>query len=213
MYPDVVLTSPDRGRRVHAVIEVEYHRVHQSPRSHGAMGIFWTPSASLPFVRFPAGAVDVAKRLCSDNGVAVAEIQSYHLVGDQDSSSCPCTSAPADSRFQDRERWFGETAVDGAPVAPRRAGVKTVKRPAAAAGRARRAKRPAKTAPVPSARGEAQIALATPAFFPRQRGYETTFLVHSFRSRGSAGQPILTSFDAPDVKVGRAALDEARSAG
>jgi len=96
LYPDVVLMSQERGRRVQAVIEVE---TAESVNNLEAIAQ-WALYARLrqPFHLYvPAGSVDVAKRLCSDNGIPVAEIQSYHVVGSQ-MRFTPVYRAPASSR-------------------------------------------------------------------------------------------------------------------
>lgn len=96
IYPDVILTAADRGRRVHAVIEVE---TSESVNNLEALAE-WAQLARLrpPFHLYvPAGSVDVAKRLCTDNNIAVAEIQSYHLVGEE-MRFVPVYKAPADGR-------------------------------------------------------------------------------------------------------------------
>jgi hypothetical protein len=82
VYPDVVLMSLERGRRVQAVIEVE---TGESVNNLEAIAQ-WAQYARLrhPFHLYvPAGSVDVAKRLCTDNNIPVAEIQSYHVVAGQ----------------------------------------------------------------------------------------------------------------------------------
>jgi hypothetical protein len=81
-YPDLVLTSMDRGHKVQAVIEVE---TGESVNHLEALAQ-WTHFSRLrvPFHLYvPAGMVDVARRLCEDNNVYVSEIWSYHAVGDQ----------------------------------------------------------------------------------------------------------------------------------
>jgi hypothetical protein len=81
-YPDVVLMSLDRGRKVQGVIEVE---TGESVNHLEALAQ-WTHFSKLrvPFHLYvPAGMVDVARRLCEDNNVYVSEIWSYHAVGDQ----------------------------------------------------------------------------------------------------------------------------------
>ena len=82
VYPDVVLQSGERGRRLEAVVEVE---TAESVNHLEALAQ-WAPYARLrvPFHLYvPAGMVDVARRLCEDNQIAVSEIWSYHFLGDQ----------------------------------------------------------------------------------------------------------------------------------
>jgi len=82
IYPDVVLTSQDRGHRLQGVIEVE---TGESVNHLEALSQ-WAHFGKLraPFHLYvPGGMVDVARRLCEDNQIYVNEIWSYHTVGDQ----------------------------------------------------------------------------------------------------------------------------------
>jgi hypothetical protein len=81
-YPDLVLMSPERGRRLQGVVEVE---TGESVNHLEALAE-WTHFGRLrvPFHLYvPAGMVDVARRLCEDNQIHVNEIWSYHAIGDQ----------------------------------------------------------------------------------------------------------------------------------
>lgn len=82
IYPDLVLFSTERGRRLQGVIEVE---TGESVNHLEALAQ-WTHLSRLrvPFHLYvPAGMVDVARRLCEDNQIVVQEIWSYHSIGDQ----------------------------------------------------------------------------------------------------------------------------------
>jgi len=82
VFPDLVLFSVERGRRLQGVIEVE---TGESVNHLEALAQ-WTHLAKLrvPFYLYvPAGMVDVARRLCEDNQITVNEIWSYHSLGDQ----------------------------------------------------------------------------------------------------------------------------------
>ncbi|HVZ22921.1 MAG TPA: hypothetical protein VG871_17735 [Vicinamibacterales bacterium] len=82
LFPDVVLFSPERGRKLQGVIEVE---TGESVNHLEALAQ-WTHLSKLrvPFHLYvPAGMVDVARRLCEDNQIPVNEIWSYHSIGDQ----------------------------------------------------------------------------------------------------------------------------------
>jgi hypothetical protein len=82
IFPDLVLQSPDRGRKMQAVIEVETGESVNHLEALAEWGPF--AQARAPFHLYvPAGMVDVARRLCDDNHVYVSEIWSYHTVGDQ----------------------------------------------------------------------------------------------------------------------------------
>jgi hypothetical protein len=82
VFPDVVLQSPDRGRKLQGVVEVE---TGESVNHLEALAE-WAHYSRLraPFHLYvPGGMVDVARRLCEDNQIYVSEIWSYHTVGDQ----------------------------------------------------------------------------------------------------------------------------------
>jgi hypothetical protein len=127
IFPDLVLTSTDRGHKLMGTVEVE---TAESVNHLEAMAQ-WAHlgRARAPFHLYvPAGSVDIARRLAAENQVNVAEIWSYHTIGDQ-------------TRF---------TMVHRAPVPePRRA--PTPKPPRAAAPR-RPSKPVARKAPARSAR-------------------------------------------------------------
>jgi hypothetical protein len=93
VFPDVVLVSQDRGRKVMAVIEVE---TVESVNNLEAMAE-WIPFGRLksPFHLYvPAQMVEVAKRLCTDSSIPVAEIHTYHWIGDE-MRFLPVYKAPA----------------------------------------------------------------------------------------------------------------------
>jgi hypothetical protein len=82
IFPDIVLTSPDRARRLAGTVEVE---TAESVNHLEAMAQ-WAHlgRARAPFHLYvPAGSVDIARRLAAENQVNVAEIWSYHTIGDQ----------------------------------------------------------------------------------------------------------------------------------
>jgi hypothetical protein len=132
IFPDLVLTSTERGHRLMGTVEVE---TAESVNHLEAMAQ-WAHlgRARAPFHLYvPAGSVDIARRLAAENQVNVAEIWSYHTIGDQ-------------TRF---------TMVHRAPTPePRRAPAEKAPRPAAAP---RRAKPAARKAPAKPARAKAPI--------------------------------------------------------
>lgn len=82
LYPDLVLTSLERGHRLEGVVEIE---TGESVNHLEALAQ-WAHFGKLrvPFYLYvPAGMVDVARRLCEDSQIYVTEIWSYHTVGDQ----------------------------------------------------------------------------------------------------------------------------------
>jgi hypothetical protein len=82
LYPDLVLMSPDRGHRLQAVVEVETGESVNHLEALAQWAHFSKIRAAF-HLYVPAGMVDVARRLCEDNHIYVAEIWSYHTVGDQ----------------------------------------------------------------------------------------------------------------------------------
>ena len=130
IFPDLVLTSTERGHKLMGTVEVE---TAESVNHLEAMAQ-WAHlgRARAPFHLYvPAGSVDIARRLAAENQVNVAEIWSYHTIGDQ-------------TRF---------TMVHRAPTPePRRAPAEKAPRAAAAP---RRAKPPARKATAKSSRGKA----------------------------------------------------------
>jgi hypothetical protein len=82
MYPDLVLFSQERNRRIHGTIEVE---TTESINTLEAMAE-WAPFSKLKtpfFLYVPANAIDTARRLCTEHGIDPAEIWTYHVAIDQ----------------------------------------------------------------------------------------------------------------------------------
>jgi hypothetical protein len=81
VYPDLVLLSPERSRRLEAIVEVE---TGESVNHLEALSE-WAHFAKLRtafHLYVPSGMVDVARRLCEGNHIAVTEIWSYHSIGE-----------------------------------------------------------------------------------------------------------------------------------
>ena len=82
IFPDLVLTSTDRGRKLMGTVEVETSESvnHLEARAQWAhLG-----RARAPFHLYvPAGSVEIARRLAAENQVNVSEIWSYHTILDQ----------------------------------------------------------------------------------------------------------------------------------
>jgi hypothetical protein len=81
-YPDLVLQSTDRSRRLLGTVEVE---TAESVNNLEAMSQ-WAAFSKLraPFHLYvPASNIDTAKRLCADLQIAAAELWAYNALGDQ----------------------------------------------------------------------------------------------------------------------------------
>jgi hypothetical protein len=141
IYPDLVLTSTDRGHKLEGTVEVE---TAESVNHLEAMAQ-WAHlgRARAPFHLYvPAGSVDIAKRLATENHVNVAEIWSYHTIGDQTRFTMVHRAPVPEPR---RAPATPAASHAAAPAAGRAAAAKGT-RPAAAAARRSAAKSPVKTA-------------------------------------------------------------------
>jgi hypothetical protein len=81
-YPDLVLQSAERGRKLLGVVEVE---TAESVNNLEAMSQ-WAAFSRLRAVfhlYVPVSAIDTTKRLCADLHIPVAEIWAYSALGDQ----------------------------------------------------------------------------------------------------------------------------------
>jgi hypothetical protein len=133
VYPDLVLSSIERGHRLQAVVEVE---TGESVNHLEALAQ-WAHFAKLRtafHLYVPSTMVDVARRLCEDNQITVTEVWSYHGIGD-------------DVRFTlvHRSRESAPAAprrVAAAPAAPARRKARPVARPARPAKAAKAVKKP-----------------------------------------------------------------------
>ena len=137
IFPDLVLTSADRGRKLLGTVEVE---TAESVNHLEAMAQ-WAHlgRARAPFHLYvPAGSVDIARRLAAENQVNVAEIWSYHTIGDQTRFTLVHRAPTAESRRAAREQGSGAARR---PAPAKRAAAP--RRPKAPARPAARAKTPA----------------------------------------------------------------------
>ena len=82
LFPDLVLSSQDRGHRLQVVVEVETGESVNHLEALAQWAHFGKLRAAF-HLYVPAGMVDVARRLSEDNQIHVAEIWSYHTVGDE----------------------------------------------------------------------------------------------------------------------------------
>jgi hypothetical protein len=81
LFPDLVLHSPERGRRLEVVVEVE---TGESVNHLEALAQ-WAHYSKLRaafHLYVPANMVDVARQLCEDNHISVTEVWSYNSIGD-----------------------------------------------------------------------------------------------------------------------------------
>jgi hypothetical protein len=146
-YPDLVLQSTERSRKLLGVVEVE---TAESVNNLEAMSQ-WVAFSRVraPFHLYvPQSSIDTARRLCVDFQVSVAELWAYHLLGDQMRFTLIQRSAGSDGRARTaataarpRPAAAGRSAARARPSRP------TAARPArraASGGSARRKTTPAK---------------------------------------------------------------------
>jgi hypothetical protein len=82
VYPDLVLFSTARGRKLEGTVEVETAESVNALEALAEWGVF--SRLKVPFHLYvPPQSLDTAKRLCEEHGFNVAEIWTYHLGMDQ----------------------------------------------------------------------------------------------------------------------------------
>jgi hypothetical protein len=82
MYPDLVLLSQDRGHKLQIIVEIETGESVNHLEALAQWAHYGRVRAAF-HLYVPAGMVDVARHLTEDNQIHVAEIWSYHVVGDE----------------------------------------------------------------------------------------------------------------------------------
>jgi hypothetical protein len=137
MYPDLVLFSQERNRKIQGTIEVE---TTESINTLEAMAE-WAPFSKLrtPFFLYvPANSIDTVRRLCSEHAIDPAEIWTYHTALDQvrftmvhRSPDAPKGSMPEHKPKPPAPIPSDEEVIEK-PAAPRVAAAKTAAKPVAA---------------------------------------------------------------------------------
>jgi hypothetical protein len=82
LYPDVVLAPLGKPNKAEIVVEVETGESVNNLEAMAEWARFGQLKAEF-HLYLPAGSVDSAKRLCGDHHIPVAEIWTYHPIGDQ----------------------------------------------------------------------------------------------------------------------------------
>lgn len=82
LYPDLVLQSQDKARRLMGVVEVETVESVNHLEAMSQWVRFGRLRAEL-HLYVPASVIDATRRLCGDFSVPVAEIWTYHVVGEE----------------------------------------------------------------------------------------------------------------------------------
>ena len=171
VFPDLVLTSTDHGRRHHGVVEVE---TTESVNHLEAMAE-WAHLAKVRgafYLYVPAGAADVARRLCEDNRIAFTEIWTYYPVGPQVRFSMVHRSAAAVRAAKARKTIAAATAAKPATTRkstkPRTSSVKV-----SSASKATHAKKSAKASATKRTKASKATKTATSARTTRTRAKPT----------------------------------------
>lgn len=138
LYPDLVLFSSDRAHKLQVVVEVETGESVNHLEALAQWAHFGKLRAAF-HLYVPGGMVDVARRLCEDNHIHVAEIWSYHVVGDQPRFTLVHRSKEAPPVARPRPPAKPPVKAPPRPPAPARK-----PKPAAAAKPARASKKPIK---------------------------------------------------------------------
>ena len=95
IYPDLVLTTADRAQKIVGTVEVE---TAESVNHLEAMAQ-WAHlgRAKAPFHLYvPAGSIEIARRLAAENHVNLAELWSFHTIGDQTRFTLVHKATPAE---------------------------------------------------------------------------------------------------------------------
>jgi hypothetical protein len=82
VYPDLVLQSTERSKKLLGVVEVETGESVNNLEAMSQWVAFGRLRAQF-HLYVPSAMIDVARRLCQDLQIPVAEIWTYHPVGDQ----------------------------------------------------------------------------------------------------------------------------------
>ena len=170
LYPDLVLLAQDRGHRLQIIVEIETGESVNHLEALAQWAHYGRVRAAF-HLYVPANMVDVARRLTEDNQIHVAEIWSYHVVGEEPRFTLvhrnrETISAQAKARPVAKVGVSGgasgpaprERAVKAAPKPPAKVGAKPVKmakaKPVRAAQKVKarppakaKASKPKKTAP------------------------------------------------------------------
>ena len=141
IYPDLVLTTSDKAKKVMGTVEVE---TAESVNHLEAMAQ-WAHlgRAKAPFHLYvPAGCVEIARRLAAENHVNVSELWSFHTIGDQTRFTLVDRSGPS---VEEKKSAAPKPDRTPKPVRAERAARPAAKKPAAA-------KKAVKTAPKKTAK-------------------------------------------------------------
>jgi hypothetical protein len=141
LFPDLVITAHDTPRRLQGVVEVETGESVNNMEAMAQWAHFG--KARAPFYLYvPVGAVEIARRLCTENRVTVTELWSYLAIGDQIrftlvDKNAPPEMLPVRAEKPARKANGGAKVAPAKPAAARPVSKATAARTAKAAARPR----------------------------------------------------------------------------
>ena len=150
IFPDLVLTSTERGHKLMCTVEVETAESVNHLEAMAQWAHFGRTRA--PFHLYvPATAVEMARKLCVENDVSVSEIWSYHSLGDQTRFTLVAKIA---TKPAPRPAPVRDAAANGKPATPKGKPAKPqAAKPAKPAAKAKpKAAKAAKSRPKPAAK-------------------------------------------------------------
>ena len=156
-FPDVVLHSQDRSRRMVGTVEVETTESINHLEAMSEWVAFSRLKAAF-HLYVPTGSIDSVRRLCTDLNVNVAELWAYQSVGDQIRFTLVQRSAAAEQKLA---KAAAEAAADKPKAAAKSADARPASRHGAATTPAPRVNRPGaarparRVTPAPAARKSA----------------------------------------------------------
>jgi hypothetical protein len=168
-YPDLVLTSTERGKKLSGVVEVETIESVNNLEAMSQWAAFSRLKAEF-HLYVPAVCIDSAKRLMSDLQIAAAELWAYHVIGDQIRFTLMQRSQPAPAKAAPKAMAAAPKAARAAEPERRRVAPTTraTAKPAAKAGARRPAARKAASPARPASKSTAKKA-ARPAAKAQKR--------------------------------------------
>jgi hypothetical protein len=157
IYPDLVLTTNDKGHKLVGTVEVE---TAESVNHLEAMAQ-WAHlgRARAPFHLYvPASCVEIARRLATENHVNISELWTFHTIGDQTRFTLVQKSAQPEPRRAPEPKPAPRAAKsEAAPVAVKKAKVPAPK-PKVAATKAKAPAKATKAAAKPAAKAASKTA-------------------------------------------------------
>jgi hypothetical protein len=231
MYPDLVLFSQERNRKIHGTVEVE---TTESINTLEAMAE-WGPFSRLrtPFFLYvPANTIDTVRRLCSEHAIDPAEIWTYHTALDQlrftmvhrspdapkgtiaehKPKPAPVVKAAADTGLEmaveesPKPAAAARLAAAGArPVVPKGAKVAaaTAKPEKTAAPKVAKGATTAKAAPIPKAAQTTKVAKAAKAAKPSPKAKAGSAKPTARAAKAAKARPVKSGKPAKSAKAAK----------